>query len=137
MRVFVTTIILALGGCTALPGGKVVESATIVYTAGSSQYTAAVEVAVLAPDVYATLIRVITENPNVEVVSRKDKALLVEVARDSKRLTAQVTRLGESNSLLYVWADAGASGQTGQELAISVVERVCTELGVSFELVSY
>jgi len=137
MRVLITTIIFVLGGCTALPGGKVVESTTIVYTAGSSQYTAAVEVSVLAPEVYATLLRVLTENPAVEVVSRKDKALLVEVARESKRLTAQVTRLGESSSLLYVWADAGASGKTGQELAISVVERVCDELGVSFELVSY
>jgi hypothetical protein len=90
-----------------------------------------------APEVFAALIRVVTENPDVQVVSRKDGAFLIEVTRDDKRLTGQVTGLGADRSLLYVWADAGASGLTGRELAITVVETICDELDVAYELVSY
>ena len=52
-------------------------------------------------------------------------------------MTGQVTDLGGGRSLIYVWADAGESGVTGKELAIDVVERVCDELGVQYELVNY
>ena len=134
---FAPFLIAMLGGCSALPGGTVVQSATVVYTAGASQFTAAVEVPLQAPDVFAALVRAATENPDVQVVTRKDGAFLIEVARDNKRLTGQVTKLGADSSLLYVWADAGASGQTGRELAISVVEKICNELDVAYELVSY
>ena len=126
-----------VGACSALPGGKVVESATVVYTAGSSHFTAAVEVPLQASDVFAMLASVVTENPDVQVVNRKDNALLIEVAKDDKRLTGQVTKFGPDRSLLYVWADAGASGLTGRELAITVVETVCNELDVAYELVTY
>jgi hypothetical protein len=126
-----------VGGCSALPGGKVVESATVVYTAGSSHFTAAVEVPLQASDVFAMLVSVVTENPDVQVVNRKDNALLIEVAKDDKRLTGQVTKFGSDRSLLYVWADAGASGLTGRELAITVVETICNELDVAYELVTY
>jgi hypothetical protein len=38
---------------------------------------------------------------------------------------------------LYIWADAGSSGRTGREMAISGVEFICDELGVDYELVQY
>jgi hypothetical protein len=133
-------IILAIscvGGCTALPGGRVVESATIVYTAGSRQHTAAVEVPLAAPDVFAALVRGAVENPEIEITNRNDETMLIEVVSDTRQLTGQVTAFGADRSLLYVWADAGASGQTGRELALEVIEKTCDDLGVSYELVSY
>jgi hypothetical protein len=53
------------------------------------------------------------------------------------RLTGQVTKLDARQSLLYIWADAGLSDQTGRNLAISSIGRVCDELGVSYEEVTY
>lgn len=127
-----------LSGCAPLPGSSVTNAATIVYTAGASQYTAAVELPVLPPTVFEAMVRLIKEDPDVEVVNRNDKAFLIKVADGPERhLTGQVTKLGSGNSLLYIWADAGGSGQTGQELAISTVELICDELGVDYELVTY
>jgi hypothetical protein len=133
-----SVVAIVLVGCAPLPGSSVTNAATIVYTAGASQYTAAVELPVQPPIVFEAMIRLVNERPNVEVVDRNDKAFLIKVAEGPERhLTGQVTKLGSGNSLLYIWADAGGSGQTGQELAISTVELICDELGVDYELVNY
>ena len=126
-----------LSGCTALPGGQVVESALVVHTAGSKKHTAAVQVPLPAAEVYATIVRLVEDNPDLIIENRNAKAYLIEVAEDSQVLTGQVTDLGAGRSLLYVWADAGESGVTGKELATDVVERVCDALGVKYELVNY
>jgi len=126
-----------LSACTALPGGNVVESALVVHTAGSKKHTAAVQVPVTASEVFATIIRIIEGNQEWMIENRNDKAFLIEIVEGSQSLTAQVSRLGPERSLMYVWADAGASGRTGQELALTAVAQVCDELGVQYELVSY
>ncbi len=129
---------LLISGCTALPGGTVTNAATIVYTSGASQYTAAVQLQVPADEVFEAMVRVIKEHPDIEVVERKDKAFLIEVAQaKERRITGQVTSLGSGSSLLYIWADAGSSGRSGRELAISAVEFICDELGVDYEMVQY
>jgi hypothetical protein len=88
--------------------------------------------------VYAAMIRIVTaENGGVEIISRNDKALMIEIKRDGARLTGQVTKLDARQSLLYIWADAGLSDQTGRSLAISSIGRVCDDLGVSYEEVAY
>jgi len=121
-----------------LPGSSVTNAATVVYTAGARQHTAAVELPVAPPVVFEALVRLIKERTDVEVVDRNDKAMLIEVAQEKeRRITGQVTKLGTGNSLLYVWADAGSSGQSGREMAISAIELICEELGVDYELVSY
>ena len=135
---FPAVIAAFLSGCIFLPGGTVTHSATVVYTAGASQHTAAVQLQVAADVVFEALVRVIKENPDVEVVNRNDQAFLIEVAQQKeRRITGQVTKLGSGNSLLYIWADAGSSGESGREMAISAVEIICDELGVSYELVNY
>ena len=126
-----------LSGCIFLPGGTVVESALVVHTAGSKKHTAAVQVPVAASEVFATIVRLLEENPDWMIESRNDKAFLIEFAKGSRSLTGQVSDLGAGRSLLYVWADAGESGVTGEELATSMVEIVCDDLGVEHERVSY
>jgi len=127
-----------LTGCAPLPGSSVSNAATVVYTAGARQHTAAVELPVAPPVVFEALVRLIKERTDVEVVDRNDKAMLIEVAQENeRRITGQVTKLGAGNSLLYVWADAGSSGQSGREMAISAIELICEELGVDYELVNY
>ena len=129
--------ICLFAACSLLPGGQVTDSATVVYSAGAKKHTAAVQVPVAAPEVYASNVRLLEEKDGLDFQSRNDKAMLIEVEKGSRSLTGQVTDLGADRSLLYVWADAGESGITGEELAISVVELVCDELGVKYELVNY
>ena len=135
---FPAVIAALLSGCIFLPGGTVTNSATVVYTAGASQHTAAVELQVAADVVFEALVRIIKESPDIEVVNRNDQAFLIEVAQQKeRRITGQVTKLGSGSSLLYIWADAGSSGESGRGMAISAVEVICDELGVSYELVKY
>jgi len=126
-----------IAGCSWLPGGQVYDSATVVYSAGAKQHTAAVQVSVPAAEVYESFVRLLNDAHDLDYENRNDKAMLIEVAQGSRSLTGQVTAIGVNRSLLYVWADAGESGETGEELAISVVELVCDELGVEYELVNY
>lgn len=130
-------VFASLGACAWLAGGSVVESALVVHTTGSKKHTAAAQVPVAAPDVFAAVVRLVEESPDLLIESRNDKAFLIEVTKGSQSLTGQVTSLGTSKSLLYVWADAGESGITGEALATSVVQLVCDELGVKHELVHY
>jgi len=139
-QLFVLTalfIFVSLSACAWLAGGSVVESALVVHTAGSKKHTAAAQIPVAAPEVFAALIQLVEDSPDHLVESRNDKAFLIEVTKGSQSLTGQVTSLGANKSLLYVWADAGESGRTGEELATSVVQLVCDELGVEHELVHY
>jgi len=137
-RIALLAALASLGGCSLLSGGSVVDAALVTHTAGSSQHTAAVKIPVQPAAVYAAMIRIVTaENGEVEIINRNDKAYMIEVERDGARLTGQVTKLDARQSLLYIWADAGLSDQTGRSLAISSVKRVCEELGVGYEEVSY
>jgi len=137
-RIVLLAALAVLGGCFLLPGGDVVDAALVTHTAGSSQHTAAVKVPVEPAAVYAAMIRIVTaENGNFEIISRNDKAYMLEVDRDGARLTGQVTKLDARQSLLYIWADAGLSDQSGRSLALSSIGRVCDELGVSYEEVTY
>ena len=126
-----------LSACAWLAGGSVVESALVVHTAGSKKHTAAAQIPVPAAEVFAAVIRLVEEKPDLLIENRNDKAFLIEVTAGSQSMTGQVTSLGTDRSLLYVWADAGESGRTGEALATSVVELVCDELGVEHELVHY
>ncbi len=130
-------VIAALGGCSWLAGGQVVESALVVHTSGSKKHTAAVQIPLAAPEVYATIVRLVEDNPDHNIEDRNDKAFLIEIEDSGRSMTGQVTKLGPDRSLLYVWVDAGNTGLTGQELATDIVEIVCDELGVEYELVNY
>jgi len=120
-----------------MPGSSVTNAATVVYAAGASQYTAAVELRVPADVVFDSLVRTIKEHPEIDVVKRNDKARLIEVSQQERRITGQVSSLGSGNSLLYIWADAGSTGESGREIAMAAVEFICDELGVDYEVVTY
>ena len=97
----------------------------------------AARVPVDAKTVYASFVRVVNENPETRIVSRKDVAMLLEATRGEFRVTGQVTDLGPGSSLLYIWADAGDSGYSGSEVARKVVDAICEELGVRMTQVEY
>lgn len=130
-------IAIILAGCMALPARQAVDAALVVHTEGSSQHMIAARVPADASRVFNSFVRIIEEKPDVEVVNRKDNAMLLEITQDGIEITAQATQLGAGESLLYIWAEAGDSGLSGRELATAVVEAICEELGVEFERVDY
>jgi len=126
-----------VAGCNALPARQATDAALVVHTSGSSQDMIAARVPTDAATVFDSFVRIIEKGPDIEVINRKNDAMLVEIVKDGLRITAQATQLGAGESLLYIWADAGDSGRTGSELATGAVESICEELGVPCERVDY
>ena len=134
-RLVIIVLVFGVSGCIFLPGGRVVDSAMVVHTAGSSQSTTSARLPVEATKVYSAFARVIDGREDIEIVSRNDNAYMIEVVGDFGGITAQVTSLGPREALLYIWADTKGTGRLGSEVASSAVEAVCDELGVSYETV--
>lgn len=135
-RILILCLLMGvLSGCIATPGGRVSDAATVVYTTGSSQHTVAVELPVAPADVFGSMSRIIEQLTDVEIVNRNENTFLLEIKINGKRLTGQATELRNGETLLFIWADAGITGQTGEELALVAVERICDELEVAYKLV--
>ena len=133
----ILAVLFVISACTAMPARQAADAANVVYTQGASQHMIAAQVPVDAARVFDAFLRVISEHPELTIVTQKDAAMMIEVTRGGFDITGQVTALGEGRSLLYVWADAGDSGYSGQELSENAVNLVCAELGVSIERVDY
>lgn len=122
-------IVLA-AGCTPVALQPVTSTGLIIYTKGAAQHTARVQLARPPNDVYAGILAVVGRVPEWTVVNRDDRRFFLEAMEGTRRLSAQATDLGRGETLLFVWADAGESGQSSHELAVKAVELLCTELGV-------
>ncbi len=125
---------LLLMGCGAMPGAAVYDTAALVYATGARQQTVAVELSVAPPDVFGSMSRVVALLDGATVLHRDDDAMELEISIDGMHLTGKVTDLGNRSTLLYIWADAGNTGQSGKELALKAVERICEDLGVTYKL---
>jgi len=63
-------VFASLGACAWLAGGSVVESALVVHTAGSKKHTAAAQIPVPATEVFAAVVRLVEDKPDLLVESR-------------------------------------------------------------------
>ncbi len=120
----VSALILSLVGCGLFSAGEV------VYTRGARQHTATAELAVPPPEVYDAMVRIAERSPGWKVVNMNPIRLLVEAEEGGRSVAAQATEVGTNSTMLFVWADAGDSGQTGQSLAAETMQDICKELDV-------
>ena len=125
---------LTLLGCTYGAMKAPTDAGLVVYTRGASQHTATVQIARPPAEVYAGMLRVIARRSDVTVVNQDEKHYLVELTKGEKRLTGQATELDANSTLFFIWADAGASGQTGQNLALVAMRELCAELKIECEM---
>lgn len=125
-------ICLTQGCATALHPAA--STGTVMYTMGARQHTAMLQIALPPADVYSGLLRIVKRDPAVVIENQNDKRFLLEVEKNSKRLTGQATDLGRRETLLFLWADAGDSSETGAQLMKKVVKEICTELAVKCEV---
>jgi hypothetical protein len=120
----VSTLILTLVGCGLFSAGEV------VYTRGARQHTATVELAVAPRRAYEAMLRVAETSPGWTIVSNDPTRLLVEAEEGKRSVAAQATELGSNSTLLFIWADAGDSAETGRDLAAEAMRDICNELDV-------
>lgn len=117
-------------GCTPLALQPATSTGLAVYTKGASRHTARVQLARPPNEVYAGMLAVVRDELKWTVVSQDDRRFFLEAAEGTRRLSGQATDLGRGATLLFVWADAGETGETGRDLALKAVEALCTDLGV-------
>jgi len=123
------TILFSIQSCgTALQSTAMTSS--IIYTKGARQHTAMLQINLPPADVYNGLLKVIAKRPDLKTLNTNTQRYLIEVEKDGQFLSAQATSLSNDQTLLFIWADAGNTGRTGQELAQTATEAICKELGV-------
>ncbi len=120
--------------CTPLALQPATSAGLVVYSKGASQNTASVRLALPPDAVYRGMLGMLERRPELTVINRNDKRYLLEVTDGERRLTGQATDLGRGETLLFIWIDAGDSGQTGRDLMEDAIKVVCTELAVECEV---
>jgi hypothetical protein len=132
----VTSLISALVmlGCAYGPMQVPTSAGMVVYTKGARQHTATVQLAVPAAEVYAAMLRITAQRPNLKILNKEDKRYLLELTDGERSVAAQATELDANSSLLFIWSDAGESGQTGQSISLKAMRDICAELKVHCEM---
>jgi len=122
--------VFAMQSCTYGSMRAPASAGMVVYTKGARQHTATVQIVRPPAEVYAAMLRILARRPDLKVINNDEKHYLLEVTEGGKNLTGQATQLDSNSTLFFIWADAGDSGQTGQDLALDAMREVCTELKV-------
>jgi len=136
--IFISAILVftvSLNACLGTPGTTVTNAGEVVYSAGARQDNVAVILAASPGAVFDSLIREIMKSENVAVIERSDASRTVEVTLDGRNLRAEATEYNGDETLLFLWADAGDTGLTGNEVAMSTINTISLDLDVNYELV--
>jgi hypothetical protein len=130
-------VVLLLCAAVALQGciTATVLLATVTVIKKLSSHTATVQVAKDPNEVYATLVRLVEERPDIKIDSKDDQKRRLKASRGKNRIDASVKLLDGGITKMTVTATADKDEQKHKELALKVVETVCEELGVAYEVV--
>lgn len=131
----ILTFAMLLSACLGTPGTTVTNAGEVVYLAGPRQETVTVTLAVSPEDVFDSIIRLLLNSETTEVIQRNDASRMIEVIYDGRSLNVQATEYGEGDTLLFLWADAGETGLTGNEVAMSTIDSISKDLNASYKLV--
>ncbi len=124
-----------LSACLGTPGTTVTNAGEVVYLAGPKKKTVTATLQALPDDVFDSIIRMILDAETAEVVQRNDVSRMIEAAWDGRSINAQATEFGDGETLLFLWADAGDTGLTGNEVAMSTLDLISKDLNASYKLV--
>lgn len=124
-------------GCMGTPGTVVTNATTVVYTRGAKQDTIAVKLPVSKTKAYATMYRLVLEDPDALLEGQNEAAGLLEATKNGVEWIIQATELGNDQTLLYLWIDTTDTGQVAHDLGLSAVKKICDELNVICDIVRY
>lgn len=133
-------LVLLLAGVAAGQSGCITAAvtATVMYVKGTMEHTATVKVQATPADTYAAMLRILERRPDVTVDKRDDDKRELKLSKGKNKATARVKE-AESGAAgmteLTVTAREGETDQSHEELALSIVQQVCDELGVPYEVV--
>ncbi len=109
--------------------------ATIGYVKSRMEHTAVVLLDVSPNKVYGAMEKVAAATEDLEIKKQDPEKHTMEVKRDKNTVRASAKRLESGKTELKVTASSKEEELSHEELALRVVELVCNELGVHYQVV--
>ena len=127
---------LTLGALLTLAGCITAATiATIGYIKSQSEHTAVVHLDPTPDEVFRAMQRIVADRPDLTIKKEDPQKYTMHVNKDNNTAKATAKRLDTGKTELKVTASAKEEQVTHEQLALRVVERVCTELGVKYKVV--
>ena len=105
--------------------------ALITHFSSSKEETAIVQIPAEPRAVYDAAVRLTEKNPEIELVKKDDKKLLVEARRGDLFASVKANKIENDQTQLVVMADAAGTADN-RELALRIATKICDELGVKY-----
>jgi hypothetical protein len=122
-------VLVGLSGCITAAA-----IATVAYVKSQSEYTAVVLLDVSPDKVYAAMKKVAATTKDLEIKKEDPGKFTMAVQKNKNTATASAKRLDSGKTEFKVTASAREEQVSHEELALRVVERVCKELGVRYQV---
>ena len=123
-------VLVGLSGCITAA-----TIATIAYIKSQVEHTAVVLLDVSPDEVYIAMEQVAADTEDLEIKKQNPEKHTMEVQRGNRTVKASAKRLESGKTEFKVTAIAKEEELSHEELSLRVVERVCNELGVHYQVV--
>ena len=122
-------------GCTYGAMKAPTDAGLVVYTRGASLHTSTIQIAKPADEVYAGMLRAVANYPKeMTIVNNDEKRYLLELTSEGKRITGQAMEVDANTTLFFIWADSGATSDTGKNMAERATRALCAELKIECQM---
>lgn len=125
----ILSIVIYLIGCVATV--PVVSK----YIENQGKYTTTLEVGKTAEEIYHIVIQAIEERPDIKLLKKDDKSLLIEASKEKETTSIKVSPVSETRARVDITADAGDSWEGSKELSSRIVMRICEEVQMDCQLI--
>jgi len=123
-------VLVGLNGCITAA-----TIATIAYVKSQSEHTAVVLLDKSPSEVYGAMEKVAAATEDLKIKKQDPEKHTMEVQRGERAVKATAKRLESGKTELKVTASSKEEELSHEALALRVVERVCNELGVHYQVV--
>ena len=134
-RVQCAVLSLLVSGSAGCGATLVTAGAAVIYYKSKGDQTATVELKAKPDAVYQAAIAAAEKNPTITIVKRGDAERKLEISKDQKSVTLEVKELSAGVSKLTVSSNKADEGQSGTDLALDAIKRVCEEMKVEYKVV--
>jgi hypothetical protein len=108
--------------------------AIVRHFSSSKEETAIVQIPARPIAVYTTALKLIEQNPEIELVKKDDQKLLVEAKKGNIFASVKANPANSDKTQLVIMAETGGTADK-KELALRIATKICDQLGVKYTIV--
>lgn len=137
ISVLASAAVLLLTGAMLVSGCLVTTGViAVVHVIRSARgETATVTVEASPAEVYAAMLQIVEDDPDIVLDDKDDEKMTVSVSRGEETASASVKLMDSGHTELTVKAKSPEGREESTDLARRAATRVCEELGVTYKLV--